>query len=176
LIVVDDHPPAKPAPGGAATPPHRNPRPLALHYNWTSIAGIVLAIGGITSVLFFAFVGSLSEDKPTYPGVVLLPFFALILFGLLLLGVGILREATRRRRGRPPSIKPTISIDLVKLTRRRPIFFTVSSTVVATPWSGRRRRAVPVHGADRIQRILRRDVSASCTRNGSDTRNPRMPR
>lgn len=130
--MVDDLPPSNPAPGGAATPPQRRPRPLALYYNWTSIAGFVLAIGGVTSVLFFAFVGSLSEDKPSYPGVVLLPFLALILFGLLLLAVGILREATRRRRGRPPSINRTLSIDLVKLTRRRPLFFTVSSTVVTT--------------------------------------------
>ena len=130
--MVDDHAPSNPAPGGAATPPQRRPRPLSIYYNWTSIAGSVLAIGGATSVLFFAFVGRLSEDQPTYPGVVLLPFFALILFGLLLLVVGILREARRRRRGRPPSINATLSIDLVKLTRRRPIFFIVSSTVVAT--------------------------------------------
>ena len=97
-----------------------------------SIAGSVLVVGGATSVLFFAFAGTLSDQKPTYPGLVLLPFFLLVLFGLLLVAVGILREARRRRRGRPPSVNATLSIDLVKLTRRRPFFFLVSSTVVVT--------------------------------------------
>jgi hypothetical protein len=130
--LVDDQPSSNPAPGGSAKPPHRRPPPQRVFYNWASIAGSVLAVGGATSVLFFAFVGTLSEQKPTYPGLVLLPFLLLILLGLVLVTVGMLHEARRRRRGRPPSINATISIDLVKLTRRRPLFFIVSSTVVAT--------------------------------------------
>ena len=130
--MVDAHPPSNPAPGGSATPPHRRPRLPRLFYNWTSIAGCVLVVGGATSVLFFAFAGTLSDQKPTYPGLVLLPFFALFLLGLVLVAVGMLREARRRRRGRDPSINARISIDLVKLTRRQPLFFIVASTVVVT--------------------------------------------
>lgn len=130
--MVDDAPPSKPAPGGSAPPPRRSPRLPRLFYNWLSIAGAVLAVGGATGVLFFAFVGTLSEQKPTYPGLVLLPPFLLSLLGLGIVLVGILGEANRRRRGRPPSISATISIDLAKLTRRRPVFFIVVSTVVAT--------------------------------------------
>jgi hypothetical protein len=130
--VAGDPPTPNPAPGGAATPPRRSPRPLRLFYNWWSIAGTVLAVGGATSVLFFAFVGSLSDQKPTYPGLVLLPFFLLVLLGLALVLFGILRESRRRRGGRPPSINATLSIDLVKLTRRQPLFFTIASTAAVT--------------------------------------------
>jgi hypothetical protein len=130
--VVEDQPPSNPASGGPASPPRRSPRPLRLFFNWVSIAGAVLAVGGVTSIAFFAFVGTLSEQKPTYPGLVLLPFFLLVLLGLGLVLLGILLEARRRRAGRPPSINATLSIDLVKLTRRRPVFFIISSTAVAT--------------------------------------------
>jgi hypothetical protein len=107
----------------------RSPR---LFYNWLSIAGAVLAVAGLTSVLFFALVGGVSEPESAYPGLVLLPFFLLVLLGLGLVAVGILREARRRRSGRVPSIGATLSIDLAKLTRRRPLLFLVSSTVAAT--------------------------------------------
>ncbi len=128
----DEAPPPNPASGGPATPPHRRPRLLQVFYNWLSIAGCVLAVGGATSVLFFAFVGTLSEQKPAYPGLVLLPPFLVSLLGLVLVLVGMLREAKRRRQGRPPSIHPMISIDLVELTRRRPFFFIVAFTVATT--------------------------------------------
>jgi len=130
--VVGDQPPSNPDPGGSATLPHRRSPPARVFYNWTSIAGAVLAVGGATSVLFFAFAWTLSEQEPSYPGLVLLPFLVLVLLGALLVAVGMLREARRRRHGRSPSINENISIDLVKLTRRRPAFFIVSSTVVVT--------------------------------------------
>jgi hypothetical protein len=130
--VVDDRPSSNADPAGAAPPPQRTPRDPAVFYNWTSIAGAVLAVGGATSVIFFAFAGSLAEPKPTYPGLVLLPFFALALFGLALVAVGMLREARRRGRGRPPSIHPKVSIDLVQLTHRRPLFFIIAATAGVT--------------------------------------------
>jgi hypothetical protein len=108
------------------------PRPPRIFYNWSSIAGCVLIVGGITSGLFIAFVGTFAQQKPTYPGLLLLPSLAATLLGLVLVLFGIQREARRRRNGRPPSIQATISIDLVKLTRRRPFFFIVASTVVTT--------------------------------------------
>ena len=107
----------------------RTPSP---YYNWWSIAGTMLAVGGITSGLFLAFVGTLSQQKPTYPGLLLLPSLAVTLLGLVLVLFGILREAKRRRQGRPPSVSSMLSIDLVELTHRRPLFFIVSSTMVVT--------------------------------------------
>jgi hypothetical protein len=130
--MVDDEAHANPAAGGAAPPPRRTPRAAGPFYNWLSIAGCVLAVGGFTGVLFVALVGTVSGQEVTYAGVVLLPFFAVILLGLVLVGVGMLREVRRRSRGRGPSIEPTLSIDLVRLTRRRPFFFIVSSTAAVT--------------------------------------------
>ncbi len=130
--MADDSPPSNRAPSGSATPAPPGHGPNRLFYNWPSIAGAVLAVGGTTGALFFAFVGTLSAQKPTYPGLVLLPFAALILLGCVLVVAGILREARRRRRGRPASINGTLSIDLAKLTRRRPLFFIVASTMAAT--------------------------------------------
>jgi hypothetical protein len=105
--------------------------PRAL-YNWTSIVGLVLAVGGATGAVFLSLADALLGTQRTYPGVLLLPFAVPVVLGLVLVLVGVLRERRRRARGFGPSITPSISIDLAKLTRRRPLFFIVTGTMAAS--------------------------------------------
>jgi len=92
----------------------------------------VLAVGGATGAVFLSLLDAVLGTARTYPGVLLLPFAVPVALGLVLVLVGVLRERGRRARGLPPSITPSISIDLARLTRRRPLFFIVAGTVVAS--------------------------------------------
>jgi hypothetical protein len=104
------------------------PRPF---YNWVSVAGAVLAIGSATGAVFFQLLDLATGTSRAYPGVILVPFALAGALGVLLVLVGLARERRRRARGLGPSITPSISIDLARLTRRRPFFFLVTLTVAA---------------------------------------------
>jgi hypothetical protein len=124
----EERPTASPSP---ASPPPRPRRPPHPFYNWLSIAGAVLAVGSVTGAVFFALLDVVTGTTRSYPGVMLIPYAVPAFLGLILVVVGIVRERRRRARGLGPSITPSISIDLVRLTRRRPLFFILTLTVGA---------------------------------------------
>jgi hypothetical protein len=82
----------------------KNRRLPDLLYNPLSIAGGVLALVCLLTIIFLTFVDLFQSTAPAYIGIisyVVLPIP--MLFGLLLVVVGMWRERNRRRRGEPAS-------------------------------------------------------------------------
>jgi len=118
-------------PSSSGRPPRRIVIPRSF-YNWLSIVGTVLAVGGATGALFFTLLDAATGKQRSYPGVMLLPFLLPVVLGGALVLIGLMRERARRKHGLGPSITASISIDLARLTRRRPFFFIVAGTVTAS--------------------------------------------
>jgi nitrate/TMAO reductase-like tetraheme cytochrome c subunit len=100
------------------------------YYNRISIAGSVIAAVALFMFIFLYTISSLSGASKAYAGVVIfmaIPVF--IIFGLLLIPVGMVIEARRRRRaaGRPPR---HLVLDLNVPANRRAWFLFLAGTLV----------------------------------------------
>ena len=100
--------------------------------NYISLAGVVLSLASLTSILLFIFI-ELSSDSHSNPylgilAYVILPAF--LILGLLLILAGLLRERRRRRRLAPDEIAAYPAIDLNNpLHRRRLVAILIGGLV-----------------------------------------------
>lgn len=100
-------------------------------YNWTSIAGAVLALGTFSIIVLLLLIDAYVEATTAYLGLltfVVLPVF--VVLGLLLIAVGMVVERRRLQRGEHGHFQPDIHVDLRKPAHRNALLiFTVGTTV-----------------------------------------------
>lgn len=72
-------------------------------YNWLSIFGCILAVGSLTSIVFFVLVGLFADGESSYGGLAFLPPVAIALLGVGMILYGFVREVRRQKRGRHSS-------------------------------------------------------------------------
>ncbi|MDH5560774.1 MAG: NapC/NirT family cytochrome c [Deltaproteobacteria bacterium] len=100
----------------------KNPK---LYDNWISIIGFYLVLFGITGELFFFFLDFFTGISTAYLGILYLLLLAQVLFGFFVVGLGIYREARRRKSGLEPTTASEITI-------KNPVMVLVVSTLVVT--------------------------------------------
>jgi len=87
------------------------PRPSLLR-NRLSIIGLVPAVWGLTGFALFFLLDLAPGETRAYSAVNLIPSLAVVALGVLLIALGVLREARRRRSGRGPSLERTLRVEL----------------------------------------------------------------
>ncbi len=105
-----------------------SPKPLAPIYNWLSITGALIAIAGAGAGLHFLIMLS-RGDAAGYGFVALLPFSLALVLGAALLLIGDPLERRRRKKGRPPSIRPE-TFDLRLMAHGRVVLIFVLGSVI----------------------------------------------
>lgn len=86
--------------------------PPSILLNGTSLVGLLLATGSLSSAIFFSIRNVWLDHAKPYESLIYLPLTALGLLGLALVAFGALREARHRARGEPPLFSGSITIEL----------------------------------------------------------------
>lgn len=109
----------------------KNSQSSSYFRNWLSLAGVIVAIGGLFAFLFLVAMDAISHDGNPYLGIltyIIAPSFMFLGFGLCLLGWWLQR---RNSRGVPVDAKPMgLSIDLSRPRDRRLLIGFGSGTVI----------------------------------------------
>ncbi len=95
--------------------------------NWLSVAGVMIALVSLFLILFLFIISSLIEAQATYLGMItfiLLP--GLLIFGLILIPIGMLITHKKKRTRREPWPK----IDLNLAAHRHAVFLFVGGTAI----------------------------------------------
>lgn len=119
----EGQPPAETPAAPPPTPEHKVARP-GLHRNLTTWIGSAIAVIALANVLFLLALDLVGVRTNPYIGILaymVLP--AVLLFGLLLVPVGMLLERRRRRRALPDKIAPYPRIDLNDPRQRSGVVF-----------------------------------------------------
>jgi nitrate/TMAO reductase-like tetraheme cytochrome c subunit len=101
-------------------------------YNWTSIAGALLAVASISVIVLLVLIDSYVQQTTVYLGLVtfvLMPVF--LIAGLVLIAVGIFVEKRRLARGEHGHFRPEFHVNLRDARHRNVLLiFTVGTTAL----------------------------------------------
>lgn len=104
-------------------------RRFGLFTNWLSMAGAALAVLGLANVLFLLALDIIEGRGRPYVGIfAYLVFPAVMVFGLVLVPVGVLLERRRRRRHAPDAVAG-LRIDLGRPAHRRALGIFLALTI-----------------------------------------------
>lgn len=86
-------------------------------YNWLSIFGALVAIGGLTATAFFVVIGFVVHEGSGYAGLTIIPPLLLAMIGMGMFVFGVVRERWRQKRGRHSSFHRRWVIDPSSIIR-----------------------------------------------------------
>ncbi len=101
-------------------------------YNWLSVFGGVIALGSLTSVIFFLILEFVSRVGTGYSGLALLPPIGIAVIGSVMMLVGYVRERWRQKRGLHSSFHRRWVIEPSSLIRGVSPFVIGSGVVITT--------------------------------------------
>lgn len=99
-------------------------------YNPISLFGAVIATASFVTIIFLTIIELIQIKSPAYIGIVsyiIVPIF--LIFGLLLIPIGYIREKKRKKRGMPAS-RMAFTVDLNDSEHRRAVTFFGTVTII----------------------------------------------
>src|SRR2546427_10821121 len=107
------------------------PKPPGIFRNYISLVGAAIVIASLVSVVLLFLIEITSRGDNPYLGILTYVIFpSILMFGLFVVGVGIVRERRRRRRASPEEIAAYPRLDLNDPRTRRAVFAFLSITFV----------------------------------------------
>lgn len=102
-----------------------------LYRNYISFAGTAIALASLTSIVFLFMIELTSGHEQPYLGIFTFILFpAILIFGLFIIGVGILIERRRRRKQSPSEIAAYPVLDLNNARQRRTFLVLLCATLL----------------------------------------------
>jgi nitrate/TMAO reductase-like tetraheme cytochrome c subunit len=110
------------------------PSPPRLIFNGISIAGIIIAVGSISSLFFFIILDSISHDAGGYAGVMYIAPTLITFIGIGIAFLGRVAEKKHREHGKPPTISGQwhLELNLGLFTHPKIVLIALLSTIGVT--------------------------------------------